>query len=272
LNYYPFHLGDYASHTAHFDLLEDLAYRRMLDVYYLRECALPLDPLEVARLVRMRSNIAEIEAVLREFFAQTEGGWTHPRCDAELARMKDKQAKAKASAAVSASVRSANAQRMLSERSADAELPTPTPTPIKTKTPPPPADAVGAFARFWDAWPKHPRKVARPQCERKWRSTGCEAIADRVIAAVEAAKRSADWAKDGGAFIPAPLVWLKQSRWEAATESENAPDVIANAEARRTAEYLEAQERHRQAAIDPEAMARHRAALQGAKERALGLQ
>jgi len=131
---------------------------------------------------------------------------------------------------------------------------------------------VGAFARFWDAWPKHPRKVARPQCERKWRSTGCEAIADRVIAAVEAAKRSADWAKDGGAFIPAPLVWLKQSRWEAATESENAPDVIANAEARRTAEYLEAQERHRQAAIDPEAMARHRAALQGAKERALGLQ
>ena len=98
-----------------------------------------------------------------------------------------------------------------------------------------------------------------------------ERDAARVIAAVEAAKRSADWAKDGGAFIPTPLVWLNQSRWEAATESENAPDVIANAEARRTAEYLEAQERHRQAAIDPEAMARHMAALQGVKERALGI-
>jgi uncharacterized protein YdaU (DUF1376 family) len=43
MNYYPFHVGDYAAHTAHLEPMEDLAYRRMLDAYYLRESPLPVD-------------------------------------------------------------------------------------------------------------------------------------------------------------------------------------------------------------------------------------
>jgi uncharacterized protein YdaU (DUF1376 family) len=74
VNYYPFHLGDYAAHTAHLEPMEDLAYRRMLDLYYLRECALPAEPAEVARLIRMRGNVAEVEAVLREFFTSDDAG------------------------------------------------------------------------------------------------------------------------------------------------------------------------------------------------------
>ena len=143
MNYFPFHVGDYAAHTAHLEPLEDLAYRRMLDAYYLREGPLPSDPREVARLIRMRSNMEEIESVLSEFFVLTESGWTHARCDAEIARMKDKQTKARASAEASVSARKANVQRVLSERSAnvertlsdrsaDVELPTPTPTPTPT--------------------------------------------------------------------------------------------------------------------------------------------
>ena len=137
MNYYPFHVGDYAAHTAHLDLLEDLAYRRMLDLYYLRECALPHDPAEVARLIRMRGNVAEVTAVLREFFTEFEGGWVNGRCEEEILRMKDKQTKAKASAEASVAARRAKAEghrstfaeRTLNERSTDAELPTPTPTP-----------------------------------------------------------------------------------------------------------------------------------------------
>jgi len=83
------------------------------------------------------------------------------------------------------------------------------------EAPPPPADAGGAFDRFWKAWPTHPRKVARKQCEDKWRSRGCDAIAERVMASLEDWKRSDAWRKGGGEFIPAPLVWLNQSRWEA---------------------------------------------------------
>lgn len=140
MNYYPFHVGDYTAHTAHLEPLEDLAYRRMLDQYYLREAALPVEPADVARLIRMRGNLVEVTAVLQEFFTLTEGGWVSARCDAEILRMQDKQTKAKASAEASVAARQArankprstNAEPTLSERSADVELPTPTPTPVNT--------------------------------------------------------------------------------------------------------------------------------------------
>ena len=59
-----------------------------------------------------------------------------------------------------------------------------------------------------------------PQCLKKWQSLGCDEFSDQVLAALEAAKRSPAWAKDGGEFLPAPLVWLNQARWEAPTETE----------------------------------------------------
>lgn len=90
MNYYPFNVGDYAAHTSHLEPLEDLAYRRMLDIYYLREEPLPASPAAVARLVRMRANLTEVEAVLDEFFKLTPSGWSHTRCDAEISRMQEK--------------------------------------------------------------------------------------------------------------------------------------------------------------------------------------
>ena len=132
MNYYPFHLGDYAAHTAHLEPMEDLAYRRMLDLYYRTEKPLPSDWRDVARLIRLKDFGREIESILSEFFELTPDGWRHGRCDAELSKMQDKQAKARASAAASVSARSANAQRTLNGRSTKVELPTPTPTPTPT--------------------------------------------------------------------------------------------------------------------------------------------
>lgn len=123
--------------------MEDLAYRRLLDLYYLREGALPADIQATAKLVRMRSFAADVESVLNEFFTLTDAGWVHERCDEEIAKMQDKQAKARKSAAASVNARRANAERSLpqqqtnAERSlpeiqADVELPTPTPTPVNS--------------------------------------------------------------------------------------------------------------------------------------------
>lgn len=88
MNYFPFHLGDYAAHTGHLEPMEDLAYRRLLDQYYIREGALPTDIQTTAKLVRMRSMAADVESVLREFFVPTEAGWRHERCEHEIARLK----------------------------------------------------------------------------------------------------------------------------------------------------------------------------------------
>lgn len=82
-------------------------------------------------------------------------------------------------------------------------------------------EALRNFSRFWDAWPAHHRKVAKPQCYAKWRSRGCEEHTEAILTALEVAKVSTDWTKNGGEFIPAPLVWLNQQRWEAPIEAKS---------------------------------------------------
>jgi len=67
------------------------------------------------------------------------------------------------------------------------------------------------FARFWIAWPKSPRKVAKAECERRWRSRGLEMHADRIVHHVEAMSSTKQWR---GGYDPAPLTYLNQRRWE----------------------------------------------------------
>jgi uncharacterized protein YdaU (DUF1376 family) len=124
VNYYPFHIGDYAAHTGHLDPLEDVAYRRAIDAYMLSEGPLPADPADVARRIRMRDHVAIVRSVLQEFFTKTPEGWRHARCDAEIAKVQSKSDKARTSAAKRwHSERDANAMRTHSERSADAVRP-----------------------------------------------------------------------------------------------------------------------------------------------------
>lgn len=91
MNYYPFHIGDYTAHTSHLSPDEDIVYRRMLDVYYLQEKALPADLAKVARLIRMPKSSKAIANVLNEFFVLSEDGWHNQRADAELTSMLTKQ-------------------------------------------------------------------------------------------------------------------------------------------------------------------------------------
>jgi uncharacterized protein YdaU (DUF1376 family) len=87
MNYYPFHIGDYAVRTRHLSPLEDLALRRMLDLYYQTEHSLPPDPAQVARLISLPVEfLAIVESVLKEFFVATPRGFSNTRCEAELGR------------------------------------------------------------------------------------------------------------------------------------------------------------------------------------------
>lgn len=80
------HFGDYLADTAHLSDLEDLAYRRMLEVYYMTEKPLESDPFVVARRIRFRSDdhVAAVKSVLAEFFTLEGEFWRHKRCDAEI--------------------------------------------------------------------------------------------------------------------------------------------------------------------------------------------
>ena len=190
MNYYPFHLGDYAAHTAHLEPMEDLAYRRMLDLYYMRECALPQDVAEVARLIRMRPHVESVEAVLREFFLNNDGeGWIHVRCEAEITKMQDKQAKARASAEASVNARKASAKRTLNERSTVVELPTPTPTPTPT-----PKDKESAAPADADTPPPQKQK-AKPATTLKTYLSRCRELAEKPVPEGHSIRK---WARDAG--------------------------------------------------------------------------
>jgi uncharacterized protein YdaU (DUF1376 family) len=110
MNYFEHHIGDYLKDTAHLSLLEHGVYRRLLDVYYIREAPLPAD---CGRLIgaRTREEKAALKAVLEEFFDTNGAEWVHKRCEAEIARYRGKREKAAASA---------NARWSKSERNANA--------------------------------------------------------------------------------------------------------------------------------------------------------
>ena len=91
MHFYSFNIGDYISHTRHLTPLEDIAYRRLLDTYYLNERPLNGSPTELARTINMRQNEAEVESVLVEFFVQQDGaGWVNLRADEEIQKYKAK--------------------------------------------------------------------------------------------------------------------------------------------------------------------------------------
>ena len=95
--FYKFNISDYLSHTAHLSEIEDLAYRRMLDWYYLHEKPLPKDVDLIAKNIRMRSYNECITNVLREFFIDTENGFENNRANSEIITYCEKSEKAKAS-------------------------------------------------------------------------------------------------------------------------------------------------------------------------------
>lgn len=98
MHFYQFNIGDYQSHTAHLDPLEDLAYRRLLDWCYLHEKPLPDDVEQLSKMIRMRGHSECIASVLREFFTLTDSGWWKERIGREIERAGEKSRKASESA------------------------------------------------------------------------------------------------------------------------------------------------------------------------------
>ena len=74
---------------------------------------------------------------------------------------------------------------------------------------PPIAPRGGAFDKFWAAYP---RKVGKEAARRSFQKV--KVPVETLLDAIEQQKRSAQWTKDNGQFIPHPATWLNQGRWE----------------------------------------------------------
>ncbi len=67
--------------------MEDLAYRRLLDFYFLHEQ--PIKHRDIARQIGMREHEEDVMTVLNEFFISTEDGFVSPRADKEIKQYKE---------------------------------------------------------------------------------------------------------------------------------------------------------------------------------------
>ena len=68
------------------------------------------------------------------------------------------------------------------------------------------------FAEFWQAYPKKVGKGAALKAYGKIKPNA--QLHKKMLAAIEEQKRSEQWQKENGQFIPNPSTWLNQSRWE----------------------------------------------------------
>jgi hypothetical protein len=84
------------------------------------------------------------------------------------------------------------------------------------------------FADWWAIWPKnvtggYQRKGGRSLCLQRW-IKGCYwTQAETIIRHTEWMKTTADWIKDRGMYIPMPITYLNQQRWDGAEIDIPAP-------------------------------------------------
>jgi len=112
MHYYQFNIGDYASHTRHLNVIEDCAYRRLLDFYYLHEK--PIPQRDIARQINMREYEQEVLSVLNEFFLSTNEGFVSPRANKEIEHYHSKIEQASKAG-------KASAERRFNARSTDVQ-------------------------------------------------------------------------------------------------------------------------------------------------------
>lgn len=75
------------------------------------------------------------------------------------------------------------------------------------------------FDQFWASWPAnvqggYQRKAAKSMCRAKWDKMGYDNQVDTILKHIAWLKTTPDWLKDRGAFIPMPITYLNQQRWD----------------------------------------------------------
>ena len=89
MNFYPHHIGDFNNATRHLTRVEQSVYRDAIELYYDIEQPLQcvdMVVLERRLLCRSDEEKAALQVVLAEFFVLKGVGYTHARCDAEIAK------------------------------------------------------------------------------------------------------------------------------------------------------------------------------------------
>ena len=84
----------------------------------------------------------------------------------------------------------------------------------------PASPTTSAPSRFDEFWKLYPKKVARKPCLAKWKARKLDRVADQIIENVrERIEKDSQWLRG---FVPNPLTYINQDRWEDPIQKETA--------------------------------------------------
>ena len=225
--YYPWYPGDYLKDTPDLSMLEDGAYRRLLDNYFVSEGYLPVERSRLYRICRAftAEEQTAVNFIVERFFKEDNGQIYNKRADKELSKRKkfieSQQVKSKLG----------NLARWGKEDSENipggipAGIPGGIPLPSSSSSSslsPKKDKTLEHFEAFWKAYP---RKKNKGQAEKIWaKLKPDQTLLETILKKIAEAKISPEWLKDNGQFIPYPATWLNAKGWEDETITQEGAD------------------------------------------------
>lgn len=226
----PLYIGDYLADTMELTTEQHGAYMLLLMAYWKNGGALPNDDVKLAAITRLGADAWSMHKHTLASYFDLESDpslWIHVRAEKEMDKAGNNQEKRTLRAKAAAEARwsknapsnaPSNAQAML------GRCPSPSPSPSKEKQDQKPcspaSDEHVPFDHFWSLYPK---KVGKAKAVKVWEKLKPDLVLFASIeSALQIAKRSPDWIKSAGQFIPHPSVWLNGRRWE------DEPDSLAD--------------------------------------------
>ena len=81
---------------------------------------------------------------------------------------------------------------------------------------------IGDFELFWSSYPK---RVSKSSAQKSWQKLSPSVeLTQQIVSAVNDRKKTKDWLKDGGQYIPLPATFLNNRRWEDEVVGKNVED------------------------------------------------
>lgn len=80
-------------------------------------------------------------------------------------------------------------------------------------------------SEFEQFWAEYPRKIGKKAAQKAFQNAQDRPRIDDLLEALRKAKRSQQWLKDNGQFIPHPATWLNRGQW-ADVPTETKPSVF----------------------------------------------
>ena len=210
MHYYQYNIADYRKDTTHLSLLEHGCYRQLLDQYYLDEKPLPADEDKLFRLFNARTEDEKqaMRNVLMDFWTKTEGGYVQGRSDREIQTYKERLETASRAGRKSADLRANSNGRStgVEIKSTGVQL---TNNSITNNLITNNQYISKDFDIFWNEYPK---KKKKEDARKAWNTI--RPNIEVVLKALEWQKKSPEWFKQAGQFIPYPASWIRSHSWE----------------------------------------------------------